>query len=145
MPALPSSAALTPHSFESATGENPLLSVQNQPVYTLMGTRGTINFPTLDYWSHVSARQAGDGGGDGDWTRALTRSNAESLPFDDVYATDVGPMAPFTARLKHWVSAIRGLEPIGCTLEDGLRNVELLEAVVRSAREGVAVTVTTQW
>lgn len=113
--------------------------MQNQPVYTLMGTRGTINFPTLDYWSHASAGQAGDG----DWTRPLKRSNAESLPFDDVYATDVGPMAPFTARLKHWVSAIRGLEPIGCTLEDGLRNVELLEAVMRSAREGVAVSVST--
>jgi len=117
-----------------------------------MGTGGTINFPQLDYWSYKSpftTKQTSKSESEteqekekeGDWTKTLNSSDAESLPFDKRYSTDVGEMAPFTVRLKHWVAVIRGQEVAGCTLQDGIRNVQLLEAIVKSARSGLAVDI----
>lgn len=129
---------MTPYNFESATGENPNLAAHHQPVYTIMGTKGTINFPNFEHWAFRGDSRKDQGG---DWTKPLTRDLDEALGFGPDMATHEGPNASFTTRLTHWVRAIRGQEPLNCTLQDGLKNVKLLEAVVRSARTGLPVTV----
>jgi predicted dehydrogenase len=130
---------LTPYSFESATGENPHLAIHNQPVYTIMGTSGTITFPNLDFWSYTSSKT--NEAEEGDWTKHLSRNSREAIPFDKDHATDVGEKAPFTKRLQYWVAVIRGRESPDCALEDGLRNIFLLEAITSSIQKGVAIDV----
>lgn len=131
-----SDSALTPYSFESATGENPNLSKHHQPIYTIMGTKGTLNFPNMEHWCFRGEE------GEGDWTLPLTKSYQKALPFDDEYATDQGPNSPFTKRLNHWINFIQGKEDkLSCTLQDGLRNMILLDAILKSARTGLPVVV----
>lgn len=133
-----SDSALTPFTFESATGENPNLSKHHQPTYTIMGTGGTINFPNMELWSFTG--QSIEGGGD--WTLPLTKSNQAALPFDQEFATDSGPNSPFAKRLEHWLDFIQGKsDSLSCTLDDGLRNMAILEAILTSATSGEAVVV----
>jgi len=132
-----SDSALSPFTFESATGENPNLAKHHQPVYTIMGTTGTINFPNMDLWSFTGQSVEG-----GDWTLPLTKSNQEALPFNQEFATDKGSNSPFAKRLEHWLDFIQGKnETLSCTLDDGLRNMAILEAILTSARTGEAVIV----
>ncbi|PWN37046.1 NAD(P)-binding protein [Meira miltonrushii] len=132
-----SDSALTPYTFESATGENPFLAKHHQPVYTIMGTSGTINFPNMELWSFTGQSIEG-----GDWTLPLTQSKQAALPFDQEFATDTGPNSPFAKRLQHWLDFIQGKsETLSCTLDDGLRNMAILEAILSSASSGEAVVV----
>lgn len=113
--------------------------MQHQPVYTIMGTAGTLNFPNFDYWSFTGG--SAQSPSRGDWTKPLTKSTPASLGFGPELATDKGPQAPFSARLRHWVDVIHGRALPNCSLDDGIKNMVLLEAVRTSAQEGKPVMI----
>lgn len=127
----PFSAALTPYFFESATGENPELAKHYETVYNIFGTAGTLSFPNLDYWSNHEVSQ----GRPGDWTDTLMKDTASKnrIVPEDQY------QAPFADRLSHWVRVIQRKERVNCTLEDGIKNVKLLDAILKSIKNEEAI------
>lgn len=65
--------------------------------------------------------------------RVMRQGQVEPLP--------ESPLSPYRAELEHFSRAILEGIPLLSTGEDGLRNVELIEAAYRSAREGRWVAV----
>lgn len=108
----------SPHSFEQGTGENPNLPKTGLDVYRIFGTEGTLSFPDmlLSTYDH----------GPISWE---TQMNSRKLPVENIYA------APLDSQLTHFVRVCRGEEQPSCTGEDGLRALEICEAV-RQAIEG---------
>lgn len=130
---LGNSAALSPFSFEGATGENPHLPASHKTIYTVCGTKGALTFPELTRF-HGKEEES-------DWTKPLLQDRSLSLPFEAPYASDTGPEAPFPKRLEHWVRTLRGEEEVNCSLSDGIQSARILEALLESAETGKAVEV----
>ncbi|KAH8898633.1 NAD(P)-binding protein [Thozetella sp. PMI_491] len=126
-----SDTALTPFTFEAATGENPeLIHWSGCDVYRVMGTKGSIELPSLKRYYYSGEKQ------DGCWTDELAK--------DDLYTPTRDPgrfqytydNAPFTKRLVHWVDVIQKGATPNCTLKDGIMATKILDALVESAEKG---------
>ncbi|KAJ7439473.1 hypothetical protein FB451DRAFT_147181 [Mycena latifolia] len=117
-----SDAVASPHNFEAATGENPMIPYKGETVYTFLGTRGTASFPGLQVHHY------GDGG---DWTNEFVTETA----------AEVDAVPPFTRQLQHFVRVCRGHEEPNCSGLEALKTIILLEAVKESMGTGKAVEV----
>lgn len=127
-----SDSALSPFSFEGATGENPtLVPFSGGNVYRIMGTKGSVELPSLKRYYY---------NGDGNW--------GHELSVDDEMAPSRNPgrfeysfeSAPFTKRLEHWLDVMKGTPP-NCTLRDGVMATAVLDALVESGAQGIPVSV----
>ena len=105
----------SPHNFEQATGENPLMPKSGRDVYRIFGTKGTLSIPDMMLSTY----------------RASSHSWTEEMCFEQV-TVDNPDRAPFDAQLDHFVSVCRGdIEP-SCTGEDGLRALQVCEAILQA-------------
>ena len=117
-----SDATPSPHFFEAATGENPIMPQHGKDVYRVFGIEGTLS--------------VGDGvvnrykGVEKSWSSQLTETR---LP--------AGDEVPFDEQVKHFVRVVRGLEQPRCTGEDGLSAVMVCEAIKRAMVAGVAIDI----
>ncbi|GAA5884852.1 hypothetical protein JCM6882_007123 [Rhodosporidiobolus microsporus] len=118
-----SDATTSPYNFEAATGENPLMPQESQPVYTILGTEGSLSFPELRLWHYTSPSHS--------WTDKLVQD--EPLPVD--------PTPPFTRQLRHFVDVVEGKAEPSCGGLDGLRTIITLEAILESMKTGLPVEV----
>ncbi|GAA5924848.1 transcription regulator GAL80 [Sporobolomyces koalae] len=118
-----SDAAASPASFESATGENPLVPQLGQPIYNVLGTKGSFSFPELKLFRYTDDSQA--------WF--------DRLVIDP--ASPIDPTPPFTHQLRHFVQVIRNeLEP-NCSAQDALLTILTLESILESAKTGLPVEI----
>ncbi|KAJ6625119.1 quinate utilization oxidoreductase QutH [Mycena sp. CBHHK59/15] len=117
-----SDAAASPHCFEAATGENPMIPYNGRDVYTFLGTQGTASFPAL----RVHRYSAG-----GDWTNDVITEPAPEV--------DVVP--PFTLQLQHFARVCQGEEEPNCSGLEALKTIILVESVRESMETGKAVDV----
>ncbi len=113
-----SDTALTPWTFEAATGENPIIARSGEPVYRFMGTRGALEFPNLRLWRAV-------GGTEGDWSTIL-----ESEDLD--HRTTI----PLRAQLTHFIEVSRGQAEPMVTGQAARKNLAAVLAIHRSALTG---------
>ncbi|KAK4702401.1 hypothetical protein P7C70_g3821, partial [Phenoliferia sp. Uapishka_3] len=118
-----SDAAPSPYNFEAATGENPLFPLSSQNIYTILGTSGSTSFPELRRW-HYSISS-------GCWTDTLTQEPAK--PVDQT--------PPFTRQLANFVDVVRGDATPECSGSDALRTIMTLEAVKKSLKTGLPISV----
>ncbi len=110
-----SDAGASAQSWEQTTGENPIyFKAPDQSCYTLTGTRGTLHFPTMKLDSFPSESQAS-------WTS----------PFD-TEAFALKRHDPLQAQLENFVDVIEGKADPLVTPEDGLRNLQIIDAIRRS-------------
>jgi len=120
-----SDTAATTHSWEQTSGENPAYA--NDPgadCYLVSGTRGSLSIPSLT-WRHCATDEQPS------WWRALS---SHRLPIDR--------LDPIERQLTHFVAVIRGeCEPL-VTLNDGLANLSVIEAVLAAAATNGTVTPT---
>ncbi|CAK7207481.1 hypothetical protein SEUCBS139899_010291 [Sporothrix eucalyptigena] len=116
-----SDAAVSPHSFEMGTGENPHIprvrveGGDEIDVYRILGTHGTLSVPDLELTSYGDRARS--------WNNQLQR---EKLSID----TD--PRVPFERQLDHFVQVVRGKEEPSCTGQAGLAAVQVCQAVLES-------------
>ncbi|SLN16459.1 1,5-anhydro-D-fructose reductase [Pseudoruegeria aquimaris] len=111
-----SDCAVSPWSWEFAAGENPAYPKTDVPAYTIAGTHGALSVPDLGLWHHPEERS---------WWAPIRREALPSAQRD-----------PLEAQLDHFAAVIAGrAEPL-VSGEEGLRTLQVLEAVKRAAREG---------
>jgi len=117
-----SDATPSPHTFEQATGENPLLPKVGRDIYRIFGTEGTLSVGDMKVSTYEDVEKS--------WTSELTEG-----------VVSVGDEVPFDEQVKHFVRIVRGEEPPRCSGEDGVRAVLVCEAIKRALATGEAVNV----
>jgi predicted dehydrogenase len=118
-----SDALPSPHNFESATGENPLIPHTGQDVYRIFGTEGVLSVPDMRIWSYKGKEKS--------WN--------ESMETETI--TLVEEKAPFELQVRHLVRVIRENEKPMCTGMDGLSAVAVCEAVKKAMETGQPVEI----
>lgn len=112
---------VSPWSWEMTARENPAYPATDQSCYMIGGSRGSLSIPDLRIWSHETGP---------DW---WTPISAKTLLAE---AAD-----PLTAQAVHFANVIRNLEaPIVSGME-GLRSLEVVEAVQRAATDGITIEI----
>ena len=91
-----SDVGLSPWGFEAGIGENPNIGTTGQDMWFLIGTKGSVSFPSLTRW-----------GGSSDWSKP---AKAASMTSENV--------VPLQAQLNHFVDVISGQSAPLITIED---------------------------
>lgn len=111
-----SDAVVSPHNFESGTGENPMIPKEGRDSYRIFGSDGSLSFPDMTMWTYAEKR---------DWTEPLVGARLD-VP---------NLRAPFELQVNHFVKVIKGEESPRCSGFDGLRAVIVCEAIKTSILE----------
>lgn len=119
-----SDATPSPHFFEAATGENPIVPKIGRDIYRIFGTEGTLSVGDMKISSYNSSEKS--------WTSKLTET---TLP--------VGHEVPFDEQVEHLVRVVRGEEQPRCSGDDGLSAVIVCNAIKRAMVECSAVEIET--
>ena len=119
-----SDSIVAPWSWEMTSRENPAYPATQESCYLIGGSQGGLSLPDLRLWQHE---------GGPDWWSPI---NAQSLTADT--------QDPLVTQLLHFAKVIRGEEPPLVTGLEGLRSLEVVEAVAQSAERGVEVSVGNQ-
>ena len=114
-----SDAALTPWSFESASGENPTIAENSVSSWRIGCTAGSFEFPQLRVWKHTKDDEA-------DWSQPLQ---------DETFPTT--KVDPLHEQLTHFAQLIRGqINRPKISGRDGLEALRLVEAVHTASQTG---------
>lgn len=117
-----SDAVVSPHNFESGTGENPTIPADGRDSYRIFGSEGSLSFPDMVKCTYAGKRS---------WTEPLVSERV-----------DVPNMKiPFELQIEHFVDVIKGQQEPNCSGADGLRAVAVCEAVKRSMAIGCPVDI----
>ena len=119
-----SDSIVAPWSWEMTSRENPAYPATQESCYLIGGSQGGLSLPDLRLWQHE---------GGPDWWSPI---NAQSLTADT--------QDPLVTQLQHFAKVIRGEEEPLVTGLEGLRSLEVVEAVAQSAARGVEVSVGNQ-
>lgn len=112
-----SDAAAGPWAWDLTCGENPgRFPVHETIAHAYAGSRGGLSLPDLKLWTYSAAP---------DWTQKMEGARLEARLAD-----------PYVAQLAHFADLIRnGGEPL-VSCEDGVRNMQVIEAIIRSSASG---------
>lgn len=115
--AILSDAALTPWSFEGATGENPNIASTGISSWRIGCSEGAFEFPILRVWKN-------DGSELGDWSKPLASQQLNSEK-----------IAPLQLQLQHFVDLVQGItaQP-KVSGREGLNSLRAAKAVMLSAQ-----------
>lgn len=108
--------ASAPWSWELTSGENPIYPKTDQTCYTFGGTLGSLSVPDLRVWSHK---------GEQSWWSPIKADLIKVTPED-----------PILGQFQHFLDVIAGKATPLVTAADGLRNIEVLDAIKRAASRG---------
>ncbi|GAK61230.1 probable Oxidoreductase [Candidatus Vecturithrix granuli] len=118
---LSSDVVASPYNFESATGENPLLSSAFQDCYRIFGTKATLSFPDMTLWYY-------SGEGEPGWEVPISYERIE-----------VERTVPFENQLRHFCDVVcKGVDP-RCSGEEGLKTLETTLAASKAMCTGIPV------
>ena len=116
-----SDSIVAPWSWELTSRENPRYPATSESCYLIGGSQGALSLPDLRVWAHE---------GGPDWWSPI---NAQTLAHD--------MHDPLAAQMLHFSRVIRGEEaPLVSGLE-GLKSLEVVEAIARSAESGRAISI----
>jgi predicted dehydrogenase len=115
-----SDSVVAPWSWELTTGENPAYPQQDQSCYQIGGTHGSLTIPQLELWSNPEKRS---------WWEPLRRERVPFVPDD-----------PLKVQIRHFCDVIRDQATPIVSGRGGLNTLKVIEAVKRSARDSVPVT-----
>jgi predicted dehydrogenase len=125
-----SDAAASPFCWEGATGENPdLVGYYGKDVYTVLGTQGSIQLPSLELYSFAHLPET-----DRHW---LSRLSVDKCYYEQAQSLLAEP--PFTLQLRHLVRVMRRQEEPSCSAQEAYRSVQALEAVSMSYKSGQTI------
>ena len=73
-----SDAVVSPHSFDSGTGENPVVPHTNQDFHRVFDSEGSLSVPDMTGWEYIGAEN--------NWNRELSRMKLDvpnmKIPFE---------------------------------------------------------------
>jgi len=116
-----SDAIQSPWSWEFTTGENPAYSHTRETCYQIGGTRASLAVPQLDLWHHPSKPS---------WWEPIERERLSYEPAD-----------PLGLQIANFCEVVRGTaEPVASGRE-GLKTLEVIDAIKRAAKSGALVSV----
>lgn len=114
-----SDSIVAPWSWELTARENAAYPATNQSCYLIGGSRGGLSLPDLRIWQHEQQQ---------DWWTPIS-ARTLTCSFED----------PLVTQMQHFASVVRGEEmPLVCGVQ-GMRSLEVVEAIATSAATGVAV------
>ena len=116
-----SDSVVSPWSWELTASENPCYPVTNQSCLLIGGSGGSLSIPDLTVWTHQGVRS---------WWSPIS---ATSFPSD--FAD------PLVNQIAHFVDVIKGdANPLVSGLE-GMKALQVIEAIQTSAAQGRAVNI----
>lgn len=118
-----SDTAVSPWSFEMATGESRQIAFSGENTIRFVGTCGALEFPNLILWRSQDQAHV-------DWHHAPAAGRVKSL-FIDVYVEQI----------RHFCAVMRGEEQPITPVEDGARTLDVVCAIARSAQDARPVRI----
>lgn len=118
-----SDSVVAPWSWEMTSNENPVYPSTNESCYLIGGAEGSISIPDMKVWHHQVAP---------DWWNPIG--------FKEITAKNTDPLA---AQIDHFVRVILSEEqPLVSGLE-GMRTLQVIEAIQMAAMEGKTIKIPT--
>ncbi len=117
-----SDVALGPWSWELTAGENPAYHKTDQSSYLIGGTHGSLSLPNLTVWTQKDGP---------DWWAPIDQTRVP-VPLAD----------SLSAQIAHFADVIAGRAQPLVSAADGLRAVQVIEAIKEASRKGTAVEIT---
>jgi predicted dehydrogenase len=111
------------HSFESGTGENPIIPRGGKDFYRIFGAEGTLSVGDMKLIRY------GEG---------MEKRWENPLQVEDVA---VGSEVPFDEQVANFVGVVRGSEVPRCSGEDGLKAIIVCDAITRAMDTGDPVDI----
>jgi len=108
--------ALGPWSWELTAGENPAYPKTDQSCYLIGGTHGSLALPNLTVWSQKEGP---------DWWAPIEQTRMPVPPGD-----------PLVTQIRHFADVIAGRATPLVSGADGLRAVQVIEAIKQAAHTG---------
>ncbi len=115
-------AIAAPWSWELTTGENPVYPRTTESCYLMGGSHGSLSIPDLRVWSHK---------GNPDWWSPIEQRSLKTRSAD-----------PLVLQVSHFAKVIRGRESPLVPGIEGLRSLQVVEAVQVAARTGKTLDIT---
>lgn len=112
-----SDVVVSPHSFGSGTGENPVIPRNGQDFHRVFGSKRSSSVPEMTRWEY----------------REGENSRIRELSSTKLNVPDM--MIPFEAQIERFVKVIKGEKPASCDGAEGLRAVVVCEAIKRLMKE----------
>ena len=110
---------VSPWSWELTARENPAYPATTQSCYLLGGTHGSLSLPDLTLWHNQDVRS---------WWQPMS---ATTTPLE---ASD-----PLVNQIEQFVAVIRGSEEPLVSGEEGLKTLQVIEAIQNSAKTGETI------
>lgn len=121
-----SDAGASPWSFEAASGENPEIAASGQDSIHVIGSRGSLSFPSLTLWQGHSDAPI-------DWRTALIKTQGPQFKTVD----------PLLVQAERFAAVINGAQDdLLATGRDGLKTLQVTLATLLAAERGQAVSYT---
>ncbi|EME41484.1 hypothetical protein DOTSEDRAFT_73783 [Dothistroma septosporum NZE10] len=117
-----SDATPSVHSFESGTGENPMIAQTGKDFYRIFGSEGTLSVGDMKLSTYGSTEKS--------WSNS---PQGEQIL--------VGSEVPFDEQVLNFTRVVKGLERPRCTGQDGLQALLVCDAVKRSIDTGMPVDI----
>lgn len=108
-----SDSVVSPWSWELTSKEYPIYPTTNESCYLLGGSKGALSIPDMRLWHHE--------GGE-DWWKPINATSTEHTPSD-----------PLINQIEHFANVIRGTEAPLVSGEEGLRTLQVIEAIQQAA------------
>lgn len=115
-----SDTVVAPWSWEFTAKENPAYPQTDEACYLIGGTHASLELPKLRLWRHEDKRS---------WWEPIT---SKPVAFDRE--------DPLIRQIRHFAAVIRGESEPLVSGREGLRTLEVVEAIRRSAEAGAAVS-----
>ena len=97
-----SDVALSPWGFEAGIGENPHIGTTGQDMWWLLGTKGSVSFPSLTRWGQTD-----------DWSAPAQPEN---------FTAEI--VTPLAEQIRHFVAVINNQQPPLITVEDAAASLK---------------------
>lgn len=115
-----SDSIAAPWSWELTAREHPIYPPTPESCYLIGGSKASLSVPDLRLWSHTGAVP--------DWWAPISATSLTRTAAD-----------PLMAQIAHFAEVIRGHEQPRVSGREGLRTLEVIEAIQNSARTGEMV------
>jgi predicted dehydrogenase len=114
-----SDSIVAPWSWELTARENPAYPATNESCYLIGGSKGGLSLPDLRVWRHEA---------EADWWTPISATSLTCMTDD-----------PLAVQLSHFADVIHGREQPLVSGIEGLRSLEVVEAIAMSAATGNAI------
>ena len=118
-----SDSIVSPWSWELTSSEYPIYPPTTQSCYLIGGSHGSLSLPDLGIWKHAETR---------DWWSPISQTK-EPREFSD----------PLVNQIRHFAAVIRGDEPPVVTGHDGLRALQIVDAIQQASGSRSSIDIPT--